>query len=48
LARRILAYLAPQRNGGIFRKSKNKKEDTGFLGSVSSGGEKMRHTRVAF
>jgi hypothetical protein len=25
-----------------------KKEDTGFKGSVSSGGEKMRRTRVAF
>jgi len=24
------------------------KEDTGLLGSVSSGGEKMRYTRVAF
>jgi hypothetical protein len=25
-----------------------KKEDTGFMGSVSSGGEKMRRTRLAF
>jgi hypothetical protein len=25
-----------------------KKEDTGFLGSVSSGGEKMRHQRFGF
>jgi hypothetical protein len=26
----------------------HEKEDTAFLGSVSSGGEKMRRTRVAF
>src|SRR3954469_18019009 len=37
--------LTPPRGGGVRRA---KKEDTGFMGSVSSGGEKMRRTRLAF